>query len=59
METEIQKLTGVPRDEVDNKVARIQASPRYLSHVVIPEGNNKSTIVVVLSLPGDPGTLDP
>lgn len=49
METEVTTMPGVPKEEVDNIVAQCQASPRYLSHVVIPEGNNKSTIVVVYS----------
>ncbi len=50
-ETEIQELTGVPNDEVPAKVAQLQASERYVSHRVIPENGDTSTIEVTVRKP--------
>lgn len=47
-ETEIQRITGVPNDEVPAKVIVLQASPRYISHTVIPENGDTSTIEVTV-----------
>ena len=45
-ETEIQEIKGVPNDKVPAKVAQLQASERYVSHKVIPENGDTSTIEV-------------
>ncbi len=47
-DTELQRLTGVPNDVVPAKVAMIQASTRYISHTVIPENGDTSTIEVTV-----------
>lgn len=49
-ETEVQVISGVPNDQVENKVAQLKASDRYVSHQVFPE-NGTSRIEVVVKKP--------
>ncbi len=43
---------GVPNADVPGIVARLMRNPRYVHHVVLPEGEATSTIVVILRAPG-------
>jgi len=44
--TQIQILDGTPNDQVSSTVEIIKASPRYISHIVIDNGNGTSMIIV-------------
>ncbi len=47
-ETEIQEIKGVPNDKIPAKVKQLKASTRYVSHEVIPENGDTSTIRVTV-----------
>lgn len=49
METEIYEIKGIPNEDVPDVVADLQADPRYISHMVIPEGGGTSMIIAVFS----------
>lgn len=53
METDIYEIKGVPNEEVPDLIADLQADPRYISHMVIPEGGGKSTIIAVFRKQSD------
>ena len=40
----------VPNNDVFDFLAQIQHKPEYVSHTVVPQGNGKCTIVVVLEI---------
>ena len=46
--TEIQEIKSVPNDRVPAKVEQMKASTRYVSHRVIPENGETSTIEVTV-----------
>lgn len=47
-DTVIQRLVGVPNEQVATRVPLLQADPRYISHRVIAENGDTSTIEVTL-----------
>ncbi len=47
-ETEIQTLTGVPDDEVEETIEDAKQSDRYISHEVISEGGGLNTIRITV-----------
>jgi hypothetical protein len=42
----VQILDGLPNDEVNSTVDIIKASPRYISHIVLDNGNGTSRVIV-------------
>lgn len=54
METEIYQIKGVPNEEVPDLIADLQADPRYISHLVVPEGGGKSIVIAVFRKQSDP-----
>jgi hypothetical protein len=53
METDIYEIKGVPNEGVPDLIADLRADPRYISHLVIPEGGGKSTVIAVFRKQGD------
>ena len=47
MDIEIYQMKGIPNDEVPDVIADLQADPRYINHMVVPEGGGTSTIIAV------------
>ncbi len=44
-------IRRVPNEDVPGIVARLMQNPRYVHHVVLPEGDATSTIVVIFRAP--------
>ncbi len=48
--TRIERLTGVPANRVQAKVAQYKADPDYISHRVVPEGSDGKFFTIEVTL---------
>lgn len=48
--TRIERVTGVPADRVEAKIAQYKADPDYISHTSTPENPQKTTYTIEVTL---------
>ena len=50
MGLDVKMMHSIPDGELEKTVSQIKADPKYVSHVVVPEGGGKNTIEVTVKV---------
>jgi len=49
---EYQVLENIPNPQIDSIIEQAKNSPRYISHEIIPDGSNTSTLKIKVKISG-------